>query len=111
MKSVDSKFVDVHGIRTRYFEKGTGENVLLIHGGVFGSNDVADCSLDWGLNFDDLAQWFHVYALDTLLGIPGGATRDEFLQAIDGHILSGGGIRGEFVASRQMPLQVYCPMN
>jgi Raf kinase inhibitor-like YbhB/YbcL family protein len=50
---------------------------------------------------------FHVYALDTLLVIPGGATRDEFLQAIDGHILSGGVIRGEFVASRQMPLQVY----
>jgi Raf kinase inhibitor-like YbhB/YbcL family protein len=50
---------------------------------------------------------FRVYALDTLLGIPGGATRDEFLQAIDGHILSGGVIRGEFVASRQMPLQVY----
>ncbi len=45
---------------------------------------------------------FRVYALDTLLGIPGGATRDEFLQAIDGHILSGGVIRGEFVASKQL---------
>jgi len=45
---------------------------------------------------------FHVYALDTVLDLPGGATRDEFLQAIDGHILSGGVIRGEFVASKQL---------
>ena len=45
---------------------------------------------------------FHVYALDTVLDLPGGATRDELLQAIDGHILSGGVIRGEFVASKQM---------
>ena len=45
---------------------------------------------------------FHVYALDIVLDLSGGATRDEFLQAIDGHILSGGVIRGEFVASKQM---------
>ena len=45
---------------------------------------------------------FRVYALDTVLDLPGGATKDEFLQAIDGHILSGGVIRGEFVASKQM---------
>jgi phosphatidylethanolamine-binding protein (PEBP) family uncharacterized protein len=45
---------------------------------------------------------FHVYALDTILDLPGGATKDEFLQAIDGHILSGGVIKGEFVGSKQM---------
>ncbi len=45
---------------------------------------------------------FHVYALDTTLDLPGGATRDEFLEAIDGHILAGGVVRGEFVASRQL---------
>ena len=66
MNSTDEKFVDVNGIRTRYFEKGSGENLVLIHGGVFGSNDAADCGLDWGLNFDALARWFHVYALDKL---------------------------------------------
>ena len=48
MNPVDEKFVDVDGIRTRYFEKGNCENLVLIHGGVFGSNDAADCSLDWG---------------------------------------------------------------
>ena len=66
MNSTDEKFVDVNGIRTRYFEKGSGENLVLIHGGVFGSNDAADCGLDWGLNFNALARWFHVYALDKL---------------------------------------------
>ncbi len=66
MRTAEERFVDVGGIRTRYFEKGAGENVVLIHGGVFGSNDAADCSLDWALNFDALARWFHVYALDKL---------------------------------------------
>ena len=66
VKPSDEKFVDVEGIKTRYFEKGTGENLLLVHGGVFGSNDAADCCFDWGLNFDALAQWFHVVALDKL---------------------------------------------
>ena len=45
---------------------------------------------------------FHVYALDTVLDLPEGVTRAEFLEAIDGHILAGGVIRGEFVASRQL---------
>ena len=66
MDQANEKFVDVDGIRTRYFEKGSGEPLVLFHGGNFGSNDAADCSLDWGLNFDGLAQWFHVYAVDKL---------------------------------------------
>ena len=45
---------------------------------------------------------FHVYALDTVLDLPAGATRAEFLSAIDGRVLAGGTIRGEFVASKQM---------
>ena len=45
---------------------------------------------------------FHVYALDTVLDLPGGATRAEFIKAIEGHVLSAGVIRGEFVGSKQM---------
>lgn len=45
---------------------------------------------------------FHVYALDTVLDLPAGATRTEFIQAIDGHVLSSGLIMGEFVGSKQM---------
>lgn len=62
----NEKFVDVDGIRTRYFEKGDGPVVFLVHGGHFGSHDCADCADDWGLNFDGLAKWFHVFAVDKL---------------------------------------------
>jgi len=66
MDQADERYVDVDGIRTRYFEKGRGETVVLFHGGNFGSNEAADGSPDWGLNFDGLAQWFHVVAVDKL---------------------------------------------
>ena len=66
MDSKSGKFVDVDGIRTRYFEAGSGETVLLVHGGNFGSPHCCDCSLDWNLNFDGLAEHFHVVALDKL---------------------------------------------
>lgn len=59
----DAKFVSVDGIQTRYFEAGSGEPLVLVHGGQFGSNYSAD---SWGLNFDGLSQHFHVYALDKL---------------------------------------------
>ena len=60
------KFVDVDGIRTRYFEAGSGPDLVLFHGGHFGSHDAADCAEDWSLNFDELAQWFHVIAVDKI---------------------------------------------
>ncbi len=59
----DAKFVDVSGINTRYFEAGEGEPMLLVHGGQFGGGASAE---DWFLNFDDLAESFHVYALDKI---------------------------------------------
>jgi hypothetical protein len=40
------KYIDVDGIKTRYFEKGSGPLVVLFHGGQFGSHDAADCSED-----------------------------------------------------------------
>lgn len=60
------KFIEVDGIRTRYFERGSGPIVVLFHGGHFGSHDCADCAEDWSLNFDGLARRFHVYAVDKL---------------------------------------------
>jgi 2-hydroxy-6-oxonona-2,4-dienedioate hydrolase len=59
----DPKFIDVDGIRTRYFEAGEGEPVVLVHGGQFGW---FNCATDWDLNFDDLAGDFHVFALDRI---------------------------------------------
>ena len=60
----EEKFVDVDGIRTRYFEAGNGEHLLLLHGGNFGDNDNVDCALNWALNWEGFARAFHVIALD-----------------------------------------------
>jgi 2-hydroxy-6-oxonona-2,4-dienedioate hydrolase len=58
------KFVDVEGIRTRYFEGGSGEPLVLIHGGSIGSfMYIANA---WSLNLDPLSENFHVYAPDKL---------------------------------------------
>ncbi|MBI2822858.1 MAG: alpha/beta hydrolase [Acidobacteria bacterium] len=58
------KFVGVDGIRTRYFEGGSGEALVLIHGGRYGS--VSYSANVWSLNFDALCRHFHVYAFDKL---------------------------------------------
>jgi len=60
------RFVDVGGIRTRYFDKGSGEVLVLVHGSHLGTNDACESALDWELNFDRLAEWFRVIAVDKL---------------------------------------------
>ena len=57
------KFVDVDGVKTGYFEGGSGEAMVLVHGGSFGSTVPANC---WSPIFDDLAAHFHVYVVDKL---------------------------------------------
>jgi 2-hydroxy-6-oxonona-2,4-dienedioate hydrolase len=58
-----AKFIDVGGIRTRYFDGGTGEALVLIHGGQWPSTASANL---WAPVFDHLAANFHVYAFDKL---------------------------------------------
>jgi pimeloyl-ACP methyl ester carboxylesterase len=53
--------VNVAGIPTRYYEAGSGIPVVFLHGGHFGFVDSLDT---WSLNLEDLAQTYHVYALD-----------------------------------------------
>ena len=59
----NAKFVDVKGVRTRYFEAGQGEPLLLIHGGHFG---MSNSSQDWDRNWEDFSKDFHVYAPDKI---------------------------------------------
>ena len=61
----DPRYVDVDGIRTRYFEKGEGEPMVLVHGGHMGTF-AADLADDWDLNFNALSEHYRVYALDKL---------------------------------------------
>jgi len=58
--------MDVDGIRTRYFEAGTGEPVVLFHGGNAGSwLDVTDC-LCWDMTLPPLSTQVNCVAVDRL---------------------------------------------
>ena len=57
------KFIDVGGIRTRYYEGGTGTPLVMIHGGQWPATSSAD---SWAPIFGKLTQRFHVYAFDKL---------------------------------------------
>ncbi|MBW1854247.1 MAG: alpha/beta hydrolase [Deltaproteobacteria bacterium] len=63
MKDRDAKYIDVNGIRTRYFERGRGPNLVLVHGGQAGGTSNAQ---GWSPNFKYLSKYFHVYALDRI---------------------------------------------
>lgn len=66
MPMTDPKWIDVNGIRTRYFEQGSGPPLVLVFGGNFGSPDAASSAVTWDLNFDELSSYFHVVAFDKL---------------------------------------------
>jgi len=55
------KFIDANGIKTRYFESGSGDPMVLVHGGDFGRPGNAT---DWEPVFHSLAKTFHTYAID-----------------------------------------------
>jgi 2-hydroxy-6-oxo-6-(2'-carboxyphenyl)-hexa-2,4-dienoate hydrolase len=57
------RFVSAAGVRTRVYEAGAGETLVLIHGGLFGSLYSLDC---FSLNFHGLAHRFRVVAFDRL---------------------------------------------
>lgn len=57
-------YADVGGVRTRYYEDGAGEPLVLMSGGEFFG---VLYSLDaWSLNLPELARHFHVFAIDKL---------------------------------------------
>lgn len=60
--SVQSKFVDVGGMRTHYLEAGSGHPLVLLHSGEFG----ACAELSWEFNIDPLSRHFRVLAPDWL---------------------------------------------
>jgi len=74
MADADAKFIDVDGIRTRYWDKGPADGpgndqapaLLLIHGGQLTGTGGSSSALTWLRNFDGLSRQFHVYAIDRL---------------------------------------------
>jgi 2-hydroxy-6-oxonona-2,4-dienedioate hydrolase len=66
MPMPNASFIEVDGVRTRYFEAGQGPSLVLFHGGNMGSGNLAECAEDWELNFAALARQCHVIAIDKL---------------------------------------------
>ncbi|HSK31744.1 MAG TPA: alpha/beta hydrolase [Candidatus Limnocylindria bacterium] len=62
----EARFVDVGGIKTRYFDKGSGEVLFLVHGSHMGTPDACESALDWEFNFDALAARHRVIAMEKL---------------------------------------------
>ena len=60
-----AKYLTVNGIRTRYFEAGTGQPLVLCHGGDFNPRTTPSAT-DWCINFGRLAERYRVVAFDKL---------------------------------------------
>src|SRR5579863_7726888 len=70
-----SKFVDVNGVKARYYEAGSGEPMVMIHGGSTAGSSTANV---FSRNIAGLAQHFHVFAVDRLAsGMSGNPLRDD----------------------------------
>ena len=78
---LEAKFVDIGDVRTRYYDEGSGEPLLLVHGGPWEGTSSAN---DWSLNIAGLAQEFRVLAPDRLgngmTGNPGRAGEADFTE-------------------------------
>jgi len=78
MPMTNPKWIDVDGVKTRYFEAGSGEPLVLFFGGNFGSDEASNSAIVWNWNFDGLAQWYRVFAVDKLgQGFTDNPKRDE----------------------------------
>lgn len=62
MNGIESKFIDIEGMRTHYLEGGNGAPVVLLHSGEFGGS----AELSWEFVLPALACHFHVVAPDWL---------------------------------------------
>src|SRR5438309_5115819 len=70
-----SKFVDVNGVRARYYEAGAGEPMVMIHGGFTAGSSTANV---FSRNLAGLAKRFHVFAVDRLAsGMSGNPLKDD----------------------------------
>lgn len=74
---LEAKFVDVEGVRTRYYEYGQGEPMVMVHGGGRGTTSSAN---NWSPVIPLLAKRFHVFAVDkSAAGMTGNPKDDNDL--------------------------------
>jgi pimeloyl-ACP methyl ester carboxylesterase len=73
-----AEHVDVNGVVTSFHRAGSGEPIVFIYGGNFGTADSAPSAHAWNLNFVPLAQRFEVIAFDKIgQGYTDNPLRDE----------------------------------
>jgi 2-hydroxy-6-oxonona-2,4-dienedioate hydrolase len=79
LQEYGERWLDVDGIRTRYFEAGQGgPPIVLIHGGQMGDKSGGENAEDWNLNFPELARHRKVISIDRLgQGYTGNPKREE----------------------------------
>ncbi len=67
LQEFGERWLDVSGVRTRYFDAGAGEPpVVFIHGGQMGDPSGGENAEDWAFNFRPLSQNHRVVAIDRL---------------------------------------------
>jgi pimeloyl-ACP methyl ester carboxylesterase len=66
MAMPEGRWLDVEGIRTRYFEAGAGDPIVFVYGGNFGTSDSASAAQTWSLNWQPLAKHRRVIIPDKL---------------------------------------------
>ena len=70
-----SKFVNVNGVKARYYEAGSGEPMVMIHGGFTAGSSTANV---FSRNLPELSKHFHVFAVDRLAsGMSGNPLKDD----------------------------------
>jgi 2-hydroxy-6-oxonona-2,4-dienedioate hydrolase len=78
---IEARFVDADGVRTRYLEAGSGEPLLLVHGGQAGGYTTAD---DFRPVIEPLARNFRVLSIDKV-----GCGFSDNPRSDDDYLLSG----------------------
>ena len=62
----EPRTIDVDGIGTRYYEAGSGDPLVLVYGGNFGTSDSGSSAYTWSRNWRALAEHHRVIMPDKL---------------------------------------------
>jgi Raf kinase inhibitor-like YbhB/YbcL family protein len=77
--------------------EGAGSAPALLHGGLGGVNDFGANTYAGPCPPTGTHRYrFHIYALDTVLSLPAGATKQQLSAAASGHILAEGTLTGRY---------------
>ena len=78
----EGRWIDVDGVRTRYHEAGSGEPIVFIYGGNFGTADSASSAYTWSEQLLPLSERFRAITIDKLgQGETGNPKNDDYTMA------------------------------